>query len=551
MLYSDKLNELNVKGNKLVWKLALYVRLSVADGNDESLSVSNQKKLLMEFVNREFLEPHEIADFYVDDGLTGTDDERIDFQRMINDIKNGKVNCIICKNLSRIFRNYSDQGYFLEEFFPLYGTRFITLGDPKIDTLTEPEKVNGLEVPITGVLNDRYAQKTSMDIRRTFKHMADAGEFLGGFPPYGYIRNPEDKYKFLVDEEAAAIVKDIFRLYVYEGYSKRGIVLYLNELGVPNPSTYKQNKGYKYRNPRNDKSGSGYWSTVTINHILKNRTYLGDMVQRRTKVVSYKIHKQIAVPEEEWSSVENTHEPIIERETFDKAQNLLKKRGRATKNSGNVHIFSGLIRCADCKRIMQRKQAGGNVYFVCKTYYEHKKEACTRHSIREDDLCKVLLQTVQKHIELMEGLDKMAAQMKKNELKIKPSNKIKVILEDTEKRLEKVERILDEAYLDWKQQTISQEQYIRVKEQMEGKQLHYKNIVSNLKSEIKKIDSGKRPENEVVEYFQKHKNIKSLNRALLVELVDSIYVHEDKSITIAFNYADPFKGVVDLFYSRK
>ena len=167
---------------QLFWKIAVYIRLSREDGNEESDSVVNQKKILIEFLEQHFDGPYMIADFYVDDGLSGTDDTRKGFMRMIADIEDGKVNCVICKTLSRAFRNYADQGYYLEYYFPQKNVRFISTGDPKVDTFTNPEAITGLEVPITGLMNDRYAAKTSSDVRRTFDHKRRRGEFIGAFP---------------------------------------------------------------------------------------------------------------------------------------------------------------------------------------------------------------------------------------------------------------------------------------------------------------------------------------------------------------------------------
>ena len=182
----------------MIWHIAVYIRLSRDDGNMESESVVNQKKILTEFLKQYFEGQYVIVDFYIDDGLTGTDDSRESFMRMIQDIEAGKVNCVICKTLSRAFRNYSDQGYYLEYYFPQKNVRFVSTGDPKIDTYTNPEAITGLEVPITGLMNDRFAAKTSSDVRRTFDHKRRNGEFIGGFPPYGYLKDPQDKCRLIL-----------------------------------------------------------------------------------------------------------------------------------------------------------------------------------------------------------------------------------------------------------------------------------------------------------------------------------------------------------------
>ena len=171
--------EIVTKRTEIVWRIAVYIRLSREDGNEESESVVNQKKILSEYLEQYFEGQFILVDFYIDDGLTGTDDTRESFMRMIQDVESGKANCVVCKTLSRAFRNYADQGYYLEQYFPLKNVRFISTGDPKIDTYTNPEAITGLEVPITGLMNDRYAAKTSSDVRRTFDHKRRRGEFIG------------------------------------------------------------------------------------------------------------------------------------------------------------------------------------------------------------------------------------------------------------------------------------------------------------------------------------------------------------------------------------
>jgi len=364
----------SLKSSSVLWKIALYIRLSKEDGNDESLSVVNQKKILKEFVEA-LDEQYEIVDYYIDDGVTGTDYERPDFQRMMKDIEDGRINCVVVKDLARAFRNYSDQGYFLETFFPTHNIRFITIGSPKIVSYLNPESVSGFDVPITGVMNDRYCKKTSDDIRRTFDMKRRKGEFIGAFAPYGYAKDPEDKNSLVIDEEAAQIVKDIFSWFVNEGYSKTGIAKKLNAIGVPNPAAYKKSKGMKYQSPQSGKN-DGLWSSSTIKSILSNKTYIGYMVQGRYRIKSYKVHTQINVPEDEWYVVPNTHEPIIDSETFDKAQGLQQRDMRTAPEKREVYLFSGFLRCADCKKAMTRKASKNHVYYCCRTYRDKSKDKC-------------------------------------------------------------------------------------------------------------------------------------------------------------------------------
>lgn len=242
---SDKNNTVKTQ---IVWKIGKYIRLSREDGNIVSESVVNQDQILNDEIPSFFEDGlYEVVDTYIDDGTSGTTDlERRDFQRMVQDMKCGRINCVIVKNLSRAFRNSANQGHFLEEFIPLYNTRFISLYQPRIDTFLDPEVVHSLEVSITGFMNEQYAYKTSADVRRTFRHKRENGEFIGAFAPYGYVKDPEDKNSLIIDEEAAQVVRDIFSWFITEGLSKNGIAKRLNEYGILNPAAYKRSKGFHY-----------------------------------------------------------------------------------------------------------------------------------------------------------------------------------------------------------------------------------------------------------------------------------------------------------------
>ncbi len=276
--------EFSQASRKTAWLIAVYIRLSREDGNDESLSVTNQKKIIGEYLETFFEGEFMLVDYYIDDGLTGTDYDRPDFQRMIHDMEAGKVNCIICKNLSRMFRNYSDQGYFLEKVFPMHKVRFITVSDPKVDSYLHPETLQGLEIPINGLMNDRFAAKTSLDVRATFATKRRKGEFIGAFAPYGYKKNPENKNALMIDEEAAEVVRNIYRWFVYEGMSKNGIARRLNDLGIPSPAAYKKSKGLNFCCPQRG-NNDGLWSPGSVTAVLRNKMYLGIMVQGKQTVI--------------------------------------------------------------------------------------------------------------------------------------------------------------------------------------------------------------------------------------------------------------------------
>lgn len=529
------------RSNKF-WKIAIYIRLSREDGNDESLSVANQRKIILEYIESSFEGEYEIIDEYVDDGVTGTDYERPNFQRMLRDIETGVVNCVICKTLARAFRNYSDQGYFLENVFPRLGTRFITLGEPKIDSYLNPEVVNGYEVPISGIMNDRYAGRTSMDVRRTLDMKRRKGEFIGSFASYGYRKDPENKNRILIDEEAAEIVRMIYRWFL-EGTSKHGIAVRLNELGILNPSAYKRSKGMRYTNP-NTIQNDGLWNSSTITTILKNPLYIGTMVQGKCRVVSYKVHNTILTPEEEWFVVENTHEPIINKATFQLVQDLCRKDTKTAPGKRNVYLLSGFVFCADCGKAMARSVTKGNRYYACRTYKEKLKAACSRHSIRIDRVEEVVLAAVQSQISLLESAQTLIEKIHQAPVIERESKRIRSLLQQRQEELKKAHRISDELYMDWKSGDLSPEEYQRMKIRLGEKMEHLQETIDKLTQECEEREEDVRNDDPSFTQFLKYRTVMQLDRGMLVELVDKILIHQNKEVEVIFRYTDQFKRIL-------
>lgn len=533
---------------KVIWYIALYIRLSKDDGNDESLSVTNQRKILTEYVEQIFQGEYVVVDEYIDDGKSGTDYDRPNFQRMIHDVETKKVNCVICKNLARAFRNYSDQGYFIESFFPLHGTRFITMGDPKIDTYLNPEAVSGMEVPINGLMNDRYAAQTSNSVRRTFDHKRRNGEFIGAFAPYGYAKDPADKNALIIDDEAAQVVKDIFKWYVYgdgsgnKTLSKEGIARKLNEMGVPNPTLYKVKKGLKYKNPY-AKENDGFWMGVSISRILKNKVYIGTMVQGRQRVISYKVHNAVRTSEEEWYQVENTHDPIIDQELFERAQELGEKDTRTAPGKKETYLFSGFLKCADCRKAMTRRASAGFVYYNCSTYKRKSKDKCTKHTMRLDKLENTVLLFIQKQIELIEGLEDAIKNINEAPAVQTKCDRLEHLLKLRERELEETDDLISGLYIDWKNGDITREQYRKLKEKFEKQESELKDAIEYIKDEIGTTEQGVSSDDPYLKVFLKHKNISELSQGILVELISSIYVHEGGEITIQFKAEDQYKRI--------
>lgn len=536
-----------IKQKFRVWRIAIYIRLSKEDArnNDESESVSNQRAIIEEHI-ASFNDGDEyiIVNEYVDDGISGTtDDERNDFQRMLGDIKKGRINCVIVKDLARSFRNYSDQGYYLDDWFPRFNVRFISLYHQPLDSYKEPQNMRSIAVPIQGVLNENHCAETSDKIREVFDMKRRNGEHIGSFAAYGYIKDPNDKNALVVDEEAAEVVREIFTKFL-DGMSKNAIVHYLNEHGVLSPAAYKRERlGLKYQNPSIDPAKRPLWGAVTITGILKNRLYCGDMVQGRYRVKSYKIHVQEVVPEDEWYIVENTHEAIIDRDTFDKVQRLLLRDTRTAPQKKQIYLFSGFLRCADCGKAMTRSKVGGTVYYYCRTYKDQSKSACTKHTIKHNRLEVAVLYAIQQQVYLAVDYTKTIERINRAPLVKSQSKKLADAIEQKGRELAKIARYKQAIYQDWKDGEITHSDYRHMKEDYEEQAEALNEVIEKLRAEQAELENGIDTENPFLKAFRQYGNIEKLTRDVLIELVDHIKVYEGGNISIVFRFADELRRI--------
>ncbi len=533
--------------NAMRWRLGKYIRLSKEDllrGRDESNSVINQRRLLEQYHQThldEFYDGTE-QDVYVDDGKTGTDTDREDFQRLLADVYSGRINCVIVKDLSRLSRNYTDAGNLIENLFVRLNVRFISLAEG-VDSYRNPDSVSNIIVPITNVMNDQYCYQTSKKIRQVFDMKRRNGEFIGSYAPYGYVKDPNDKHALLVDPEAAEVVKSIFALFL-SGMNKRGITYYLNDHGTLCPTAYKQQQGLKYNAP--NAQGNPMWSTITIDTILKNRVYVGDMVQGRQRVKSYKIHIQERVPEEEWFIVENTHEAIIDRETFAKVQSLLKRDTRTAPKAKQLYLFSGFLKCADCGRAMSRIASKGiYVYYQCGTYKSLSKKACTMHSIKSDRLEAGVLFAIQQQVHLALTYSEFVARINSAPLKKSKSKRLEDTIAAKEKELAKIMRYKQALYQDWKDGEITRNDYRHMSEDYEQQFEALTRIMQTLTAEQEQLENGVDAESPCLTAFLKYRNIDKLTREILGELIDHIKVYEGGNISVKFKYADEFRRIAE------
>lgn len=350
--------------NNIDYKVGIYIRLSKEDEEkekySESESIQNQRALLMQYIKENKLN---FIKEYVDDGISGTSFDRPGFNKMIEDIENGKINMVITKDLSRLGRNYVQSGYYTETYFPEHNVRYIAILD-NIDTAID--SANNDIAPFKSILNEMYAKDTSKKINSVLQSKRKEGKYLGT-APYGYKKDPKDKYHLIIDKEAAKVVRLIFDKYL-EGYGTMQIADYLSRKKIPIPSDYnKKKRGIKSIN-------YGLWAQSTVRFILSNEIYTGTVIQGKRKKVSFKSKKFIDVPEEDWIRVPNMHKPIISKEEFERAKKIIKST-KGSRIVENDYLFKGLLRCYDCKGYIgiRTKDKNGNIYGRCQRYARYRK----------------------------------------------------------------------------------------------------------------------------------------------------------------------------------
>lgn len=522
------------------WSAALYIRLSKEDleKKNESVSVTNQREILLEYLRQH--PEMKLFDIYVDDGFTGTDFDRPGFTRLKADIESGLVNCVIVKDLNRFGRNYTVGGDLIDNYFARKNVRFIALNNG-VDTADD--RMNAatrcISIGVTNVINESYSAMTSVSIRGTLNNHRKQGKFIGAFACYGYQKDPGEHHKLMIDEEAAEVVRMIYQKFI-GGKSVIGITKELNALGIPNPTLYKQQKGLNFHS--RDGKNDGLWCDRTVRRIVRNQMYIGNMVQGVNKTVSYKVHECKSVPKENWIIVENTHEPIIDRETFDKAQSLFNRHIRSSPVTKQTDLFSGMVRCADCGAVMSKKTNklpyGTYRYYKCST--KRKQGKCTNHTIRIDKLENVVLTYLQTMIDLAVEYDKVMEQINRSRSK-QQTDSIQMALEAQLKERDKYQKAMLDLYPDWKADMITKEEYLMLKADLSEKLARLDGMIEKLQQSQNDTAQQK---NEFVEHFRQYKNISTLTRPMLVELIDSIMVHEDNRITIKVKFLDALEQVL-------
>ena len=384
-----------------IYQVAAYLRLSKDDREwtggkkAESDSIKNQRKMILSYMQQQG--DMELYDCYVDDGYSGSHFIRPGFQRMIQDMEAGKINCVIVKDLSRFGRDYIEAGRYIQRIFPAYHVRFIALNDC-YDSLLAQRAETLIVVPVKNFINDAYGRDISLKVRSQLKEKRRRGEYLGAFPVYGYQRDPADRHHLMVDREAARIVRKIYS-WKLDGFSANAIAGKLNGARILSPLEYKRRKGQAYQCGFVKTKEGCTWSSIAVKRILTNESYLGHLIQGKREKVNYKGKKVVEKPAEEWVRIEHMQEAVISAEIYEVVQNLLATDSRCLSNRREVNPFAGLLFCGECSEQMIRRVEGSlkKVSYICST--KNRGEGCSRHRIEE----AVLLELVETILFRMSG----------------------------------------------------------------------------------------------------------------------------------------------------
>mgnify|MGYP004575661037 CR=1 FL=1 len=502
---------------------ALYCRLSQDDMlQGESNSITNQKAIL-----KKFAEDNGFSNsvFYVDDGVSGTTFERDGFKSMMADVVTGNVGTVITKDLSRLGRDYLKTGEYIEIIFPDYDVRYIAINDG-VDTLKSENELMAFK----NIFNDWYARDTSKKIRAVFKAKGQSGKPLS-LPIYGYKKSEADKNMWLVDDEAAEVVRRIFKLCI-EGYGLVQIARILTQEGIPTPTAYALSQG---RDNGHKNAKLHRWSGKTISHILDRPEYIGHTVNFRTHKKSYKNKKTVRNPQEEWLIFENTHEPIVTQQEFDLVQELRKNKRHPTKHE-EVNPFSGMVYCADCGKKMYLCRAtsltADQEHLKCSTY-SSDKDACSAHFIRTVVLNEIVLNELNKLlVRVKEHEDEFVQAAMDNSVQKQSSElaKAKKALKQAEKRIIELDRLFTRLYEDNVSGKISDERFAVMSEGYENEQKILKASVTDLTAYIETAEQKSADVTTFISVVQKYERITELTTEIMHELIEKIVVHApDKS----------------------
>lgn len=530
-----------------IYSAAIYVRLSVEDNNYgiESDSIEIQQLMLEQFVGAQA--DMRLWKVFCDNGHTGTDFGRPEFEKMMDEAVAGKIDCIVVKDLSRFGRNYVEAGYYIEKTFPTMGLRFIALHDG-YDSLTD-DGGNAMIVSLKNLINDFYAKDISRKSGSALETKQLKGEFIGAFAPYGYKKSSEDKHKLVIDEDTAPAVRDIFR-WKAEGIGNTTIARRLNEAGIVSPSLYQYQKGEIKKKPK-----TLLWQGQMIKLLTNNPAYTGCMAQGKSKKALCDGLPTTLVPKADWIVVPNTHEAIIDEATFEKVQSIkesilqssIRNRGKYDFHGHKEHILVGFLYCGDCKRKLVRykdaTKTSVRYYQQCRTYNDNLSLSCIKKSTREEVLEKAILSTVKSQIALAADMKKLLHRFNRSAACKKNVEKLERRIVTLEQKIKRITMLKNTLFESLDNRIISEDDFLYMKEKYNADSAGLKEELHKAQEFLSLYTEELSAKNKWLASFEKYADQAVLTREMLLELIDRVWVYAGNRFEIVLNYRDEL-GVI-------
>ena len=531
------------KSEDKIWRTCLYLRISKEDGDkEESESITNQRALLLSHAEK--LSGVTVVATKIDDGWSGANFQRPAFIEMMEEIRAGKIDCVLVKDLTRFGRNFGESGKYIEHVFPFLGVRFVSANDG-IDSANKKGRSDDIVVPFLNLISDAYCRDISIKIRSQLDVKRKKGDFVGAFAVYGYKRGDDsevgyNRNRLLVDDPAADIVKMIFQ-WKLDGLNAEAIANKLNTLGIPSPMAYKKLQGLNFSTSFAI-SGKTKWSAMAVFRILKDETYTGTLIQGKVATPNHKVKKKFQKPTSDWARVDGMHEPIINIGDFNLVQRLLERDTRISPKDGeSVYPFSGMARCGLCGENMIRKTSHSNgkayVYFVC-------CRRCRGSRIKEELLAECVKMALQSHIDNIMNLDRVLQFI--NDLPLKQDEVQKLDGQITAKRAEmsRYEALVLSLYENLQSGIINEAEYRQMKTRYNSLHADTEKAINSLNREITDIINAGSQKNRWIEQFKEYQNFAELSRRMVVSLVDVITIHPGNKLDLLFRYRYDYERCV-------
>lgn len=536
------------KEKKVLFKAGLYARLShEKEENIERGTIETQMELMKNYVK-----DHEdivIEEEYYDASFTGTNFERPDFKRMLEDAKTGRINCIIVKDLSRLGRNYVEMGNYIERVFPFLNVRFIAVTDD-FDSFRPG---TDLMMPLKNIVNEFYAKDISKKVSTAHRRKWTTDEYMCGFAPYGYLKSKTEKNRIVVDEATAGNVRLIYKLFL-DGKGYTPIAKYLNEQGIMSPLMYLKSLGYQQNVKTN-----GVWTKTTVKSILTNQAYIGSAVHGKVVIEKYNNIPLHATDPSEWVVVENTHEPLIDKKTFEKAQERVKEISDVyfakefTKHPPNeMNLLKGKIVCGDCGKGMRLSPRTTKSYvYFCGTFSDGINPACSRHKIDQEEVNKAVFAQISNHMRCCIDALKVIRELNARSSGLKKYDVYEKAITRQRRELEKVNRKFSELYGDYSEHLINESEYLTLKQQYLLKSEALKKEIDNLLVSQNLYSKNYKIDEDWENLINKYLKCRKLNKELADAFVDKVQVFEDGRISVNLVYDDCLEELLQVKNKRE